>query len=38
MMQLFDWAKYGISGQALQELTKIFGLNDVPSVKGMSES
>ncbi len=38
-MHLFDWAKrYNVPPQALQELTQIFGLNDTPSVKGMSES
>ena len=38
-MQLFDWAKrHKVSPEALQELTQIFGLNDTPSVKGMSES
>lgn len=38
-MSLFDWAnRHGISPQALQELTEVFGLNDTPTAKGMSEA
>jgi len=38
-MNLFDWAnRNGISPQALQELTQVFGLNDAPTTKGISEA
>jgi len=36
---LFDWAnRHGISPQALKELTQVFGLNDAPTAKGVSEA
>lgn len=38
-MHLFDWAaKHSVSPQALKELTEIFGLNDAPTTKGISEA
>lgn len=38
-MHLFAWAKrHGVSPQALQELTQVFGLNDPESISGESEA
>jgi hypothetical protein len=38
-MNLFNWTnRHGISPQALQELTQVFGLNDAPTASGVSEA